>query len=242
MSSTAPVLRASEAVAAFVAGPHDGAAFEDALRAARVRLAAARTALQTPTETSELASRALASYGMPFRRAFAAATATALASAPNGREDAAIVAAAIVSNEVAGCGEADVLEAIAVGREVAMRLGRALTLDAPWDAVNVVAGIGAAAAAARAAALDADATRHAIGLAATQAAGLRVAEGTPAAALACGKAAADAVEAALLARHGFTSASASLEGRRGLAALMASNFDEAALCAGLGERWLSAGG
>ena len=53
--------------------------------------------------------------------------------------------------------------------------------------------------------------------------------GTGAAALACAKAAADAVEAAILARNGFTAAPASLEGRRGLAALMASNFDAACL-------------
>jgi hypothetical protein len=229
---------ASEAVARFVAGPHAGAAFDDALSAARTRLVAALTALEAPTVTSELASRALASYGTPLRRAFAEAT--TLAAAPAARADAPIVAAALASSELAGRGETDVIEAIAVGREVAARLEHALALDAPWNATAVVAGIGAAAAAARAMGLDADAARHAIGLAATQAAGLGVVDATPADALARGKAAADAVEAALLARHGFTAASASLEGRRGLAALMASNFDEAALCEDLGGRWISA--
>jgi len=240
MSSTTHTPGSSEAMARFVSGAHAGAAFDGALQAARARLIAARTALRTPTETSELASRALASYGTPLRRAFAAAT--TLAEAPGGRGNAPIIAAAVASGELAGRSEADVVEAIAIGCEVAARLERALTLDAPWDAAAVIAGIGAAAAAARAAALDADATRNAIGLAATQAAGLGVAEGTPAAALACGKAAADALEAALLARHGFSAASASLEGRRGLAALVASNFDEAALCNDLGRRWFSAGG
>jgi hypothetical protein len=38
----------------------------------------------------------------------------------------------------------------------------------------------------------------------------------------------------------FSSAPASLEGRRALAALMASAFDEANLCDGLGELWISA--
>jgi 2-methylcitrate dehydratase PrpD len=214
MSDATTGAGASESLAHFVAGPHDGAAFDEAVREARECLLAARAAAQTTTVPS------------PFGVAFATATAIA---ASLGRQDATIVAAALASGELAGCTEAGIIEAIAIGREVAARLQRALTLDAPWDAVAVAGGVGAATAAARAASLGATATQHAIGLAATQAAGLGVIEGTPAGALACGKTAADAVEAALLARHGFTAAAASLEGRRGLAALMASSFDETAL-------------
>jgi hypothetical protein len=240
VSSAAPATGASEAVARFICGVYAGAAFEDALRAARARLTAARTALRTPAATSDLTARALATYGRPLRRAFADATALAASSAA--RADAPIVAAALATCELDARSETAIVEAIAVGREVAARLARALMLDAPWDRVAVSAGIGAAAAAARAAGLDAQAARHAIGLTATQAAGLGAVAGTPAAALASGKAAADAVEAALLARHGFTAAPAALEGRRGLAALMASTFDEPALCDELGRRWFSAGG
>jgi 2-methylcitrate dehydratase MmgE/PrpD-like protein len=238
MSNATSHAGASQSVAEFVAAAHAGAEFDAALRPARALLTAARTALQTPTAESDLASRALASYGTPLRRTFA--DATTLAATPDGRGDAPIVAAALASGELLGRSDTDIAEAIAVGREVAARLERALAFDAPWDAVAVSAGIGAAAAAARAAGLDSAAARDAIGIAATQAASLGAVEGTPAAALACGKAAADAVEAALLALHGFTAASASLEGRRGLAALMASGFDEAALCDGLGRRWFSA--
>jgi 2-methylcitrate dehydratase PrpD len=61
--------------------------------------------------------------------------------------------------------------------------------------------------------------RAAIGIAATQAAGLTVAEGTDAWPLQAGKAAFNAVEAARLAQAGFTSSSQPLEGRRGLYAL-----------------------
>jgi 2-methylcitrate dehydratase PrpD len=61
--------------------------------------------------------------------------------------------------------------------------------------------------------------RAAIGIAATQAAGLASAEGTDAAALQAGKAAFNAVEAAQLAAAGFTSSAHPLEGRRGLYAL-----------------------
>jgi|SRR5665213_3138348 len=232
-------LGASEALARFVAGPHDDAAFEAALEPARVRLLAALSALEMPNDSSALAARALASYGAPLRRAFVEGT--RLGAAPVARADAPIVAAALTASALAGHGETDVLAAIAVGREVAARLSRALTLDAPWNATAVIAGIAATAAAARATGLDAEAARNALGLAATQAAGLGAADATVAE-LACGKAAADAVEAALLARYGFTAAPASLEGRRGLAALMGSHLDEALLSEDLGRRWFSAAG
>ena len=236
--SSAALGDASEAVAGFAVGRHIGPAFEEALQTARTRLMAALTTLETPTAAAALVARALASYGAPLRSVFAEAV--TLAAAPATRADAPIVAAALAATALAGRGETDAIEAIAIGREIAARLALALTLDAPWDAVAVTGGIGAAAAAARAAALDAGEARHAIALAATQAAGLGAVEDTPAAAFASGKAAADAVEGALLARHGFTGATASLEGRRGLAALMGSRFDHAALLEGLGRRWISA--
>jgi hypothetical protein len=44
-----------------------------------------------------------------------------------------------------------------------------------------------------------------------------------------------------MAKHGFTSAPASIDGRRGFAALMAYRFDEASIIGGLGERWTSLG-
>jgi hypothetical protein len=42
-----------------------------------------------------------------------------------------------------------------------------------------------------------------------------------------------------MAKHGFTSAPASIDGRRGFAALMAYRFDAAAITEGLGDEWLS---
>jgi 2-methylcitrate dehydratase PrpD len=57
------------------------------------------------------------------------------------------------------------------------------------------------------------------GVCATQAAGLRAAAGTDAGPLQAGKAAFNAVEAALLARAGFTGPAEPLDGRRGLFAL-----------------------
>jgi 2-methylcitrate dehydratase MmgE/PrpD-like protein len=231
--SSALASGASEAVARFAVAAHGGAAFDAALHAARARLDAARNVLAASTPASNLAERALAPDGPTLRRAFVEAA--VLAAAPATRVHAAVVAVALAAVD-----ESATVEAIAVGCEVVARLQRALELDPAWDAAAVSARLGAAAAAARALGLDAAAGRHALGLAATQAAGLGVAEGSPAGEYAHAKAAADAVEGAVLARHGFTSPAASLEGRRGLAALMAANFDELAVCDELGRRWISA--
>jgi 2-methylcitrate dehydratase PrpD len=69
--------------------------------------------------------------------------------------------------------------------------------------------------------LPEDQLRHALGIAATQAAGLRAADATDAGPLQAGKAAFNAVEAAFLAQAGFTSSRDPLAGRRGLLALLA---------------------
>jgi 2-methylcitrate dehydratase PrpD len=238
MSSAAPPRGASEVIAAFAAAPHAGEAFDEARRTAGSRLAAARMVLEDPSENAMRAGHALASNGVVLRRAFVAATVLAATSAT--QADAATIAAVLAAGEAAGVDDAEIADAIAVGREVAARVRVAVALDEPWDVEAVADRIGAAVAAARIARLGAAETRHALGLAATQAAGLGVAEGTAAGELTRGKAAFDAVEGAALARAGFTSAPASLEGRRGLAALMAHGFDESALCEGLGQRWISA--
>ena len=88
--------------------------------------------------------------------------------------------------------------------------------------------IGAGVAAARLLDLDEAGVRNVVGLCATQAAGLRAVEGSEAGVVQAAKAAADAVEAATLARHGFTSAADGLGGRRGLFALLAPGADAAA--------------
>ncbi len=83
--------------------------------------------------------------------------------------------------------------------------------------------------------LQRDAARDAVGIAATAAGGLTEAHGTMTWPFIAAAAAADGIEAALLARAEFTGAPLALEGRRGLGALMSPNFDAAALLAGLGE-------
>jgi 2-methylcitrate dehydratase PrpD len=245
VSDVAGARGVSEALAEFTVAAHAGAGFEHAAAAARalLRSADAPPAADRPETAAEQQQRAAvrnavgAAYAPPMLRAFDAAH---VASARCSRSDGAIVTAALAAASLRGADETVQARAVAVGREVTHRLRSALRLDPAWDATAVTSRIGAAAAAACAAGLDAGAARHAIGIAATQASGLGVAEGGLAGALACGKIAGDAVEAAVLAGHGFTSAAASLEGRRGLAPLMASAFDARAVTEGLGERWLSA--
>jgi 2-methylcitrate dehydratase PrpD len=117
--------------------------------------------------------------------------------------------------------------ALAAGRHAAERVAAALGpahTGAGWDVRSTAGGIGAGVTAARLLVLGADEFRHALGLCATQAVGLATA-GPDAAALQLGKAAANAVEAALLAAAGFTSDADPLTGRRGLLALMTTEPD-----------------
>lgn len=123
--------------------------------------------------------------------------------------------------------------AVAIGTEVADRVAAVLGpthTAAGWDVRATAGVVGAGAAAGWLCGLDDDALRAAIGLCATQAAGTTAAAGTDAEALQLGKAAANAVEAALLGQCGFTSAAEPLEGRRGMFALMSTGSD-------LGRDW-----
>jgi MmgE/PrpD N-terminal domain len=88
-----------------------------------------------------------------------------------------------------------------------------------WSSGTVAAAVGAAVTAGLLLGLPEGQLRAAIGICATQATGLRAAEGTDAFPLQVGKAAFNGVEAALLARAGLTAPAEPLDGRRGLFAL-----------------------
>ena len=100
----------------------------------------------------------------------------------------------------------DCLAAVAAGLEAAALVESGLdgVAGAGWSVPTVAAGIGAGLAAGVMLGLPEDQLRNALGVCATQAAGLRAAAGTEAGPLQAGKAAFNAVEAALLAREGFT--------------------------------------
>ncbi len=155
----------------------------------------------------------------------------------------ATVPAALAAAEYAHASGAVLFEAIALGLEIEARAARgagAAHEARGWDPHGTYGRLGALFAAARALGVTGAALRHAVGIAATQAGGLRAAAGTMTEAFVPGKAAADAVEAVLLARAGFTGPREPLEGRRGFAALMAPGFDGAAAADGLGRTWLAA--
>lgn len=163
-----------------------------------------------------------------------------IAAAADGELASPVVCAALAAGDAANAPGAVVLDAVVVGTEIALRLATALGashVGRGWDVAGTCGRLGSAAAAARVFGLGAERMRNALGIAATEAGGLRAASGTMTAAFIHGLAAADGVEAALLGRFGFTGAPHAIEGRRGLAALMSAAFDPGALVAGLGERY-----
>jgi len=116
----------------------------------------------------------------------------------------------------------DCSAAVAAGLQAAALTEAGLATAAGWSVPVVSAVIGAGLAAGLMLGLPEAQLRSALGICATQAAGLRAAAGTDAAPLQAGKAAFNAVEAAQLARLGFTSSREPLDGRRALFPLFSS--------------------
>ena len=117
---------------------------------------------------------------------------------------------------------ASVTAAIAAGLGAAAIVESRLDDWDGWSSGTVAAAIGAGVTAGLLLGLAGPRLRAAIGICATQAAGLRAAAGTDAFPLQVGKAAFNGVEAALLARAGLTAPDEPLDGRRGLFALFGS--------------------
>jgi MmgE/PrpD N-terminal domain len=112
-----------------------------------------------------------------------------------------------------------VTAAVAAGMSAAAVIEAGLADWGGWSSGSVAGTVGAGVTAGLLLGLPEPRLRAAVGICATQAAGLASAEGTPALALQVGKAAFNGVEAALLARAGLTAPREPLDGRRGLFAL-----------------------
>ncbi len=152
---------------------------------------------------------------------------------------AALAAAAASPRAVDG---AALLAALVAGDEVACRVGRALmTGPRPasigWYMTGVAGTLGAAAAAGRVLGLGEGAMVAALGLAASQAAGLRAAHASAASPLVPGLAARGGLTAALLAGAGIGCQDGALEGPKGLLACFAPGNPPDPLTAGLGIRF-----
>ena len=155
-----------------------------------------------------------------------------------GHPSVPVLMSALAAGEVAAATGADLLLAFLVGFEVEVALGELVNpahYERGWHATGTLGTFGAAAAAAKLLDLDAPATLAALGLAASQASGLKENFGTMAKPFHAGHAARSGVLAALLAREGFTASPSALDGVQGFLALASADGDRAA--SSLGEPW-----
>ena len=133
-----------------------------------------------------------------------------------------------------------VLAATVIGIEACCRVGLSVYpnhYDAGWHITGTCGVFGAAGAAGRLLGLDESQMTQALGIAGTQAAGVREVFGSMSKPFHAGRSAQSGVLAGLLARRGFTSTREILEGRRGFAAVLSTASDMAQITDALGERW-----
>jgi 2-methylcitrate dehydratase PrpD len=130
----------------------------------------------------------------------------------------------------------DFMQAFITAFEAEMRIGNAVYpahYDVGWHITGTAGIFGAAAAIGKLIGLSRQQTIWAIGLAATQAAGIREMFGSMAKSFHPGRAAQNGYSAALLAQAGFTAGEHGLEGPRGFAAVQAASYDLSKITAGL---------
>jgi 2-methylcitrate dehydratase PrpD len=137
------------------------------------------------------------------------------------------------------------LTALAAGYEVGLRLGVCAGVahsTSGYHVTGTVGAVGAAAAAARVLSLSPVQFAHALGIGATQAAGLYVARlGAMTKRFHAGRAAQSGVLSAYLAQRGFTGGLEALEAPfGGFLSTLRGQFDAATMLSGLGERWETA--
>src|SRR3984885_4144008 len=141
------------------------------------------------------------------------------------------------ANRVSGL---DFMEAFIAGFEAEMRIGNAVYpahYDVGWHITGTAGVFGAAIAIGKLLGLSTEQMIWNIGLAGTQAAGIREMFGSMAKSFHPGRAAQNGYGAALLAQVGFTAGVHGLEGPRGFAAVQAARYDLAKITAGLGADW-----
>ena len=134
----------------------------------------------------------------------------------------------------------DFLHALVLGAEVECRIGTAVYpahYDRGWHITGTTGVFGAAAASGKLLGLSEQQMRWAFGLAATQPVGLREMFGTMTKSFHPGRAAQNGLTAAVLAKEGFTSSEAGLEGRTGWAHVLSTTCDYAQITRGLGEHY-----
>jgi 2-methylcitrate dehydratase PrpD len=144
---------------------------------------------------------------------------------------AAILAGTLALGEELDADVSELLSAFVAGYETACRVAVALGPEPylrGFHSTGTIGTLGAAAACARLLGLDAPRTAAAIGIAASEAAGLKCNSGTMTKSLHAGKACENGLLAALLAARGFTASQHSIEAEQGLVAAAAGRGDTAA--------------
>ncbi len=135
---------------------------------------------------------------------------------------------------------AEFVHAFVLGVEAEERIGLSVFpehYEAGWHITGTAGVFGAAAAAGKLLGLDAQKMAWALGIAATQSAGLQEMFGTMCKSLHPGRAAQGGLTAALLAAQGFTSSERAIEAPRGFARVTSTKFDPEVITAELGQRF-----
>jgi 2-methylcitrate dehydratase PrpD len=153
---------------------------------------------------------------------------------------APVAPAALAVAEQRGLSGAEMLHAFILGAEIECRIGNSVSpghYARGWHITSTCGVFGSAVASAKLLGLNAEQTWHALGIAASQSAGL--VENLPSAAknVSVGNAARNGLFAALLAEQGCTAAPAAIEGTLGWAHAMGDDPIVAEVTEGLGERW-----
>ena len=159
-----------------------------------------------------------------------------------GHPSVAVLPAALAVAEDTGASGKALIEAYAIGVEVAAKIGRFANPGLyvhGWHATCAIGSLGAAAAVARLLKLDAKATAYALGIAASMSAGVRRNFGSMVKPFHAGRAGETGVLAGELAKGGFDSDPEALEGRFGFFQVFSarSTPTSAEMAAVLGKPW-----
>jgi len=155
-----------------------------------------------------------------------------------GHPSTVILPAVLSLGEKMHCSGEEILEAFLVGFEGACKVGRGTNptlYNNGWHATSVVGVLGSALAAGKLLKLDVSKMASALGVAASQASGLRENFGTMTKPFHAGKAAENGVIAALLVKNGFTASQQILETKRGFCATFSGQYDLNKILEGLGN-------
>ena len=152
----------------------------------------------------------------------------------------AVVSCVFAAGELGPATSRSLLEGVVVGTETSLRIARALQQGpgTGWSAQRIAGRIGAAVAVVKALGGGLAEFRQAIGLAATQAAGLAGPASLSAAGVLAGKTASDGWEAGLLSLTGWKGPDHPLEGDRGLFRLITGKPVAQEVVTGLGHDWI----